>query len=85
MAHFEAESLTRPSQFNFANDVIDYWASKDANQRAMYWVSEDGSQRRELTFQHFSRQSHRIAVMLQKLGVKAGERMLIIMPRVPEW
>jgi acyl-coenzyme A synthetase/AMP-(fatty) acid ligase len=52
----------------------------------MHWVSGDLSQERKLTYGHFSQQSNRIAVLLRdKLGITAGERLLIIMPRLPEW
>lgn len=86
MAHFYDHALKRPAEFNFATDVVDYWAaSKDAG-LAMYWVASDRETERKLSFEHFSRQSHRLAVLLrEKFGVKQGEKMLIIMPRLPEW
>ena len=86
MAHYYDETLSRPSSFNFANDVVDYWASNAPPGPAMHWVSQDRKTERKLSFEHFSRQSHRIAVYLQdKLGVKAGEKMLVVLPRLPEW
>ena len=87
MAHYYDNELKRPKEFNFATDVVDYWAknSPPAN-LAMHWVSGDMKSEQKLTFEHFSRQSNRLAVLLrEKLGIKAGERLLIIMPRVPEW
>lgn len=52
----------------------------------MHWISQDRKHERKLGFDHFSRQSHRLAVLFtEKLGVKKGEKMLIIMPRLPEW
>ncbi|KAM0704097.1 hypothetical protein Q7P35_008329 [Cladosporium inversicolor] len=86
MAHYYDETLSRPSSFNFANDVVDYWAHNTPPGPAMHWISQDRKTERKLSFEHFSRQSHRIAVYLQdKLGVKAGEKMLVVLPRVPEW
>jgi acyl-coenzyme A synthetase/AMP-(fatty) acid ligase len=87
MAHFHSSQLTRPTSFNFASDVVDYWASHPPpGDVAMHWISQDRSQERKLSFKHFSRQSHRLAVLFrEKLGVNKGERMLIIMPRLPEW
>ena len=87
MAHFYDAELKRPTDFNFATDVVDYWAanSPPAN-LAMYWVSGDLKDEQQLTFQHFSNESNRLAVLLRdKLGLKHGERLLIIMPRVPTW
>lgn len=87
MAHYYESQLKRPSAFNFATDVVDYWAnnSPPAN-LAMHWVSGDMKDERKLTFAHFSQQSNRLAVLLRdKLGIKPGARLLIIMPRLPEW
>ncbi|KAK4895587.1 hypothetical protein LTR27_006370 [Elasticomyces elasticus] len=87
MAHYYDNELKRPSSFNFATDVVDYWAnnaSKDGV--AMHWISEDRKTERRLSFEHFSRQSHRLAVMLREhLSMQHGDRLLLIMPRLPEW
>ncbi|KAK4548804.1 hypothetical protein LTR36_008577 [Oleoguttula mirabilis] len=86
MAHYYQPELRRPDQFNFATDVVDYWASSKDAGLAMHWISQDRQQERKLSFGHFSRQSHRLAILLRdKLGVKQGEKLLIILPRVPEW
>ncbi len=85
MAHSTQGQLLRPSKFNFATDVVDYWAQKDPPLQAMYWVSQDGKQERQLTYRHFSRQSHRIATMFKDLGVTRGDICIMIMPRIPEW
>ncbi len=86
MAHFESAKLPRPKYFNFATDVVDYWASKFLVPTAMHWISrENPGPARELDFSYFSRQSHRIALLFEALGIKLGDRMVIILPRVPEW
>lgn len=86
MAHYYQDKLTRPSDFNFANDVVDYWASNKSAELAMHWISQDRQVERKLSFQHFSTQSHRISVFLQdQLKVQPGEKMLVVLPRVPEW
>ncbi|KAK5708971.1 hypothetical protein LTR17_020197 [Elasticomyces elasticus] len=87
MAHYYDKELERPSTFNFATDVVDYWAINGPKHGvAMHWISEDRKTERRLSFEHFSRQSHRLAVMLRDhLGMRHGERLLLIMPRLPEW
>lgn len=86
MAHFEAATLPQPEYFNFAVDVVDYWASKSPVPTAMHWISrENPGPAKTLDFAHFSRQSHRIALLFERLGIKRGDRMVIILPRVPEW
>lgn len=85
MAHFNDNELKRPKSFNFASDVVDYWAQRDPGS-AMHWISSDRSIERILSFAHFSQQSHRQAILLREtLGLNHGEKLLIIMPRTPEW
>ena len=88
MAHYYQSELKRPtSNWNFANDVVDYWASQSPPaDSAMHWVSGDLNIEQKLTFKHFSQQSNRLAILLrEKLGLKLGERLLIVIPRVPDW
>jgi medium-chain acyl-CoA synthetase len=86
MSHYYDQELQRPEAFNFATDVVDYWARSSEAKWAMRWVSADLQQQRQLSFQHFSQQSNRLAALLRnKLGISSGERLLIIVPRVPIW
>lgn len=88
MAHYYQSELQRPSGgFNFAIDVVDYWASHSPPaELAMYWASGDLKSERKLTFKYFSQQSHRISIFLREiLRLELGERLLIIMPRVSVW
>ncbi|KAH8686038.1 hypothetical protein BGZ60DRAFT_396739 [Tricladium varicosporioides] len=85
MAHSQYQELPRPEKFNFVIDVIDYWANQPGNMTAMQWVSQDESQMQSLTFKYFSRQSNRIASLLENLGINEGDKMVMILPRVPAW
>lgn len=85
MAHSQHEVLERPKKFNFAMDVVDFWAKQPGRMEAMRWLSGDETTSRTMTFDYFSRQSHRISVLFDRLGVKCGDTMLMIAPRVPVW
>jgi hypothetical protein len=85
MAHSQSETLTKPMHFNFAQDVVDYWAARDKDQEAMFWVSEDYKIERSLSYSHFKMHSYRIASLFQHLGVQAGDVILMVVPRIPEW
>lgn len=76
--------LAVPERFNFAQDVVDRWATDDPGQLAMLWVGRDGEERR-LSFGYFREASNRFANVLQALGIKKGDGVLVIMPRLPEW
>jgi len=85
------EDITVPEAFNFATDVIDVWASQEPQLNAMIWTSRGPetnlkSSRKDLTYRHFSEASHRAAKWLrEQLGVAKGDRVMVMLPRVPEW
>jgi acyl-coenzyme A synthetase/AMP-(fatty) acid ligase len=72
-----------PSHFNFGGDVVDSWA-KDASRLALIWCDEQGRERR-FTFAEISALSNRFANLLQELGIGRGDRVLVMLPRLPEW
>lgn len=73
-----------PEFFNFGFDVIDAWAHKDRNKLAMIWVNQKGEEKK-FTFWDLMRLSNQIANMFIKYGVNKGDRVLIMLPRIPEW
>ena len=87
MADYEAErrsfQLEVPEYFNFATDVIGKWAS-DPTKPAMLWIGPHGEER-GLTFAYFAEYSSRAANAFSKLGINKGDRVLVMLPRVPEW
>jgi medium-chain acyl-CoA synthetase len=72
-----------PTTFNFATDVIDRWA-EDRSSTALYWENEAGDTAR-WTFWDFSRTSRRFASALRGLGIRRGDPVLVMLPRIPEW
>ncbi|MCX6688679.1 MAG: AMP-binding protein [Methanoregula sp.] len=73
-----------PEYFNFGFDVIDAWAHKDRNKLAMIWVNQNGVEKK-FTFWDLMRKSNQIVNMFIKYGLNKGDRVLIMLPRVPEW
>ncbi len=76
--------LEVPEYFNFGFDVIDAWAKKDRNKLAMIWTNQAGVEKK-YTFWDLMRLSNQVVNMLIKYGVGKGDRVLIMLPRVPEW
>ena len=76
--------LDVPERFNFAREVIGRYA-EDPEHLAMWWLSGDGSQERKITFKEFAERSDKFAEILQKSGVKPGDRVLVQLPRIPAW
>jgi acyl-coenzyme A synthetase/AMP-(fatty) acid ligase len=76
-------ALEVPQYFNFAVDTIDRWA-QNPNQVAMVWLARDGHAEK-LTFRDFSLRSNRAANAFRRHGIAKGDRVLVVMPRVPAW
>ena len=76
--------IEAPEFFNFGFDVIDRHAG-EPTKRALVWTDAAGKETREYTFGDLSRLSNRAANALRALGVKKGDRVFIMLGRVPEW
>jgi acyl-coenzyme A synthetase/AMP-(fatty) acid ligase len=72
-----------PEYYNFAYDVVDRWG-EDAQKLAMLWVNEHDDERR-LTFRDFATRANQVGNALRTMGIRKGERILIMLPRLPEW
>jgi acetyl-CoA synthetase len=81
---YENFRIDVPEYFNFGFDVIDAWANKDRNKLAMIWVNQEGVEEK-FTFWDLMRLSNQIMNIMIKYGVNKGDRVLIMLPRVPEW
>ena len=73
-----------PEKYNFAWDVIDRWAEKDPQKRAMLWVDDDGNET-ERTFADISRASRRLCNVLAGLGVCRGDVVALMLGRQIAW
>ncbi|NLL18488.1 MAG: AMP-binding protein [Clostridia bacterium] len=72
-----------PEKFNWTRDVFDVWA-EDPEKLAMIWVDDNDNEKR-YTYAELSRLSKRLANVLQSQGVKKGDRVFILLPRLVEW
>ena len=75
--------LPTPARFNWAFDTFDAWA-RDPAKLALLWVAADGQPRR-FTYAELAERSRRFANALAGLGVAAGERVFVMLPRVHQW
>ncbi len=76
-----------PEEYNFAIDAVGRWAA-EPDKLAMLWIGPDGREQR-YTFTHFDEESSRVADALEHTlehtGVAKGDRVLVMLPRIPEW
>ena len=73
-----------PEYFNFGYDVVDAWAVRDRNKLAMIWANQKGEEKR-YTFHDLSKLSNQAANLLIKHGITSGDRVMLMLPRLPEW
>ncbi len=78
-----AFSWDLPSRFNFGADVVDRWAA-DPDKLALIWCDRDGAEAR-YTFAEIAALSDRLANVLAAEGIEKGDRVVIMLPRIPAW
>ncbi len=76
---------TPPEYFNFTKDVIEDWARKQPDAVALWWVDEASGKELKLTFSQIARQARAAADFFANSGLKQGDRVLVILPRLPQW
>jgi acyl-coenzyme A synthetase/AMP-(fatty) acid ligase len=72
-----------PERFNFATDVVDRWADEHDGP-ALIWQNAAGEER-AFDYSDLSRLSSRLANVLRARGVGKGDRVIVMLPRLPEW
>ena len=71
-------------KFNWALDYFDAIAKN--NHRLALWLVEDSGAETKVTFAEMSERTNRVANFLRGLGVKRGDRLLVMLPNVqPIW
>src|SRR5437764_10568163 len=69
---------------NLCHNAIDRHLAARAEQKALVWISTEVDQTRSFTYRELHAEVNRVAAMMQSLGVKRGERVIIYMPMIPE-
>lgn len=72
-----------PDTFNFSADVVDRWAA-DPVRLALITVDEAGEERR-YTFAEIAQAAARLANLLADQGLRQGDRVIVMLPRIAEW
>src|SRR5205085_1137192 len=69
---------------NPCHNAIDRHLAARAEQQALVWISTEVNETRSFTYRELHAEVNRVAAMMQSLGVKRGERVIIYMPMIPE-
>ena len=69
-----------PENFHFGYDVVDAWAEKEPEQKALCWTNDKGEYH-QFTFGEIKEKSDQTASYFQSLGVKKGDMVMLILKR----
>ena len=73
-----------PENFNCAYDVMDAWAEEKPDKVALLWTSERGEEV-STTYREFKEQTDRTAAYFMQLGIKHGDKVMLILKRHYQW
>jgi len=77
--------LEVPELYNYARDVVDAWASRESGKLALLAVGPDGGSPRRYSFADLAASSNRAANFLAARGVRKGDRVFVMLPRIADW
>ena len=83
-ATYRDAKMDVPEFFNFGFDVVDRWA-EDRTKLALISVDPSGEQAQQHTFWDLKMLSNRFANALRDLGLSKGDRVFVMLPRIPQW
>jgi propionyl-CoA synthetase len=69
---------------NLCHNAVDRHLARRADQKALVWISTEVDQTKSFTYRELHEEVNRVAAMMQSLGVKRGDRVIVYMPMVPE-
>ena len=73
-------SFNIPDDYNFGFDVIDEIARRTPDKKAMIWLSQY-KEEKIFTFSDMSRYSNKVANYFRSLGIKKGDKVMLVLKR----
>src|SRR5712671_3646038 len=69
---------------NLCHNALDRHIAARGDQKALIWISTEVDQQKTFTYRELLQEVNNAAGMMQSLGVKKGDRVIVYMPMVPE-
>lgn len=69
-----------PDDFNFGFDIVDAWAEKEPEKKALVWCN-DHDEEKTFTFTDIKKLSNKTANFFKSIGIKKGSVVLLILRR----
>lgn len=73
-----------PEDFNFGFDVVDVYAKEQPYKEAILWTNDKGDVQ-HITYKKYKETTDKCAAFLTEIGVKRGDRVMLILKRRIEW
>ncbi|HZU61862.1 MAG TPA: AMP-binding protein [Solirubrobacteraceae bacterium] len=77
--------VTVPERFNAVLDIVERWAAEAPQDTALVSLDGQGAPVAEQTAADLAAQSRRAARALTELGIRKGDPVFIMLPRIPAW
>ena len=78
-------SLEVPARFNAVLNIVEQWATQEPDALALLSIDGGGMVLAEQSVSELARESRRAARALLAAGVVSGDRVFVMLPRVPAW
>jgi acyl-coenzyme A synthetase/AMP-(fatty) acid ligase len=85
MQSADSEAPEAPRFFNFAADVLDLHAKQRPESVGLWCVNAASGAEERFTFSQLATLSRQAANFLRDCGIRKGDRVLIMLPRIPDW
>jgi propionyl-CoA synthetase len=69
---------------NLCHNAVDRHLAARGEQKALVWISTEVDRQRTYSYRELHAEVQRAAAMMQSLGVRCGDRVIIYMPMIPE-
>ena len=69
---------------NLCHNAVDRHLGVRGEQKALVWISTEVDKTETYTYKQLHAEVNRVAAMMQSLGVKRGDRVIVYMPMIPE-
>ena len=69
---------------NLCHNAVDRHLKDRGGQQALVWISTEVDQVKSFSYQYLFTEINKVAAMMQSLGVKRGDRVIVYMPMIPE-
>ncbi|MFW9990973.1 MAG: acyl-CoA synthetase [Candidatus Odinarchaeota archaeon] len=77
--------LAVPEYFNFGLEIVDAWCKTESRDKMALYCCKEREKEQQISYKQLKLHSDRVANFLVDLGLKKGDKAIVMLPRIPEW